>query len=175
VFFEHPSATVTIGNYCSIAGGVVYYGAAHHRMDCVSTFPFKEKFGWDLPTLAHTKGALVIEHDVWIANGVQILNAVRIGTGAVIGAHTVVTKDVPPYAVMCGNPGVVKKFRFPEDTIARLLASKWWERTPQQLQPFANMLNTSGQSVVEAFLDLLADNDDAKVSGVSDDGGAVRL
>ena len=69
----------------------------------------------------------MIGDDVWIAHDVFIKRGVTIGTGAVIGARSIVTKDVPPYAIVAGSPAIIKKYRFDEKTIKRLLASKWWD------------------------------------------------
>lgn len=73
------------------------------------------------------KGLPVIENDVWIGHDVFISRGVRIGTGAVIGARSVVTKDVPPYAIVAGSPAVIKRYRFDGKTIERLLESRWWD------------------------------------------------
>lgn len=74
-----------------------------------------------------TKGDVVIGNDVWIGYGATIMSGVSIGDGAVIGARSVVTKDVPPYAIVAGNPGVVVKHRFDEQTVVDLLQIAWWD------------------------------------------------
>jgi len=68
----------------------------------------------------------IIGNDVWIGNQVTIMPGVKIGDGAVIGAGAVVAKDVPPYAVVVGNPGIVKRLRFSERIVERMLAVRWW-------------------------------------------------
>lgn len=73
------------------------------------------------------KKKTVIGSDVWIGTNVTILNGVKIGDGSVIGANTIVTKDVPPYSIVVGNPGKIVKFRFDEKQIEELLRLKWWE------------------------------------------------
>lgn len=70
---------------------------------------------------------VTIGNDVWIGDGVIIMAPVVIGDGARVGAHAVVAKDVPPYAVVVGNPATVKKYRFDATTIAALLEIRWWE------------------------------------------------
>ena len=69
-----------------------------------------------------------IGHDVWIGANVSIKAGVTVGNGAVIGMGSVVTKDVPPYAIVAGVPAKVIRYRFDDDTIARLQAARWWER-----------------------------------------------
>jgi acetyltransferase-like isoleucine patch superfamily enzyme len=79
---------------------------------------------------------LEIGNDVWIGHNAIIMPHVRlIGNGAVIAAGAVVNKDVPPYAVMVGNPARVVRYRFSQDTIDTLQESRWWEKSIDQLQP----------------------------------------
>jgi virginiamycin A acetyltransferase len=75
----------------------------------------------------------IIEDDVYIGHGAFIMPGVRIGTGAVVGAEAVVTKDIPPYAVVVGSPAKIVRYRFSDEIIAALLSSKWWEFSPVQL------------------------------------------
>lgn len=118
-----------IGSYTSIANGVKIFLGGEHRMDWVTTFPFNVlwKEGRGIKGHPHTKGDVVIGSDVWIADSAVILSGVRIGDGAVIGANTVVSRNVPAYAVAAGNPSKILKYRFDEDTIEQLLKIKWWE------------------------------------------------
>lgn len=86
------------------------------------------------PSCAATKVAVTtIGHDVWIGHGAYIAAGVTIETGAIIAAHAVVTKDVPAYSVVAGNPAVIKRFRLPPDVISPMLKSKWWEFAPWNL------------------------------------------
>lgn len=118
--FGRKKEGLEIGNYCSIAGSVVFILGGEHRMDTISTFPFSRHiFGKiDNPDNA-TKGKIKVDDDVWIGHGAIILSGVHIGQGAVIGAGSVVAKDVPPYAVYVGNQ--VKKYRFSKEIIEKLL------------------------------------------------------
>ena len=70
---------------------------------------------------------MTIGNDVWIGSGAMILSGVTIGDGAVVAARAVVTKDVPPYAIVAGNPARLVRYRFDEATIAALLEAAWWE------------------------------------------------
>jgi hypothetical protein len=85
-------------------------------------------------SLPHTE----IGADVWIGQSALVLAGVKIGTGAVIGAGSVVTKDVPPYAVAVGNPCRVRRFRFDQGLCRRLLDSRWWEMDERTLEGFAS-------------------------------------
>jgi acetyltransferase-like isoleucine patch superfamily enzyme len=119
-----------IGPFCSLASHITIGGAAH-PLHFVSTSPVflshkdsvKAKFARHdyLPVVTTEVGA-----DVWIGDGAYVKAGVTIGHGAAVGMGAVVTKNVPPYAVVAGNPARVIRYRFDEDTIRRLLATQWW-------------------------------------------------
>lgn len=111
---------LSIGNYCSIGPNVIFILSADHYLKHISTFPFKVKIIKEKYE-ATSKGDIIVEDDVWIGYGSIILSGVRIGQGAVIGAGSIVTKDVPPYSIVCGNPAKVVKYRFNKDIINELM------------------------------------------------------
>ncbi len=129
-------ATLTVGHYTSIAPGVKVFLGGEHRMDWVTTFPFNVLWASAKHHKGHpkTKGNVLIGSDVWIGTDALITSGVTIGDGAVIGARAVVTRDVPPYAVVAGNPARVLKFRFDEVTIERLLSLKWWTWSQPEIE-----------------------------------------
>lgn len=125
---------LVIGRFCSIACGARFlFNSANHAGGSLSTYPFPlfyEEWGLDRKNVADAwdnKGDIVIGSDVWIGFEAVILAGVTIGDGAIIGARAVVTKDVPPYTVVGGVPAKPIKMRFPADTVARLLALRWWD------------------------------------------------
>ena len=129
-------ATLTVGKFCSFADEVKILTGHEHRIDWVSTYPFAVAFpgAKNLPFPARTKGNVVIGHDVWVGTGALILSGVTIGNGAVIGARSVVTHDVPPYAVVGGVPAQVIKFRFDAPTIEALQRVAWWDWPERKIE-----------------------------------------
>lgn len=148
-------AHLTIGKFCAIAPGVSIYLGGNHRPDWVTTYPFSaltQHWPEARAIAGHpsSRGDVVIGNDVWMGNNCAILSGVRIGDGAVIGAHSVVTKDVPPYAIVGGNPARVIRLRFLEAQIAALLRLAWWDWPEDRLRPLLPLL-LSGD--VAAFID----------------------
>lgn len=129
IFSWKEDAKLYVGNFSSIAAGVQIILGGNHRMDWVTTYPFPalwQGVAGHISGYCKTKGNVVIGNDVWIGKGVTILSGVTINDGAVIGAHAVVAKDVPPYAVVVGNPARIVKYRFDEEVIKKLLSIAWW-------------------------------------------------
>ncbi|WP_426239918.1 CatB-related O-acetyltransferase [Pararhizobium sp. DWP1-1-3] len=122
-----------IGRYCALAQGVTFImNGANHAMQGFSTYPFgifpgAWRDGFNPAGYASGyRGDTTVGNDVWIGTKPTIMPGVTIGDGAIIGAHAVVAKDVPPYSVVAGNPGRVVKLRFSDDIVERLQAIAWW-------------------------------------------------
>lgn len=119
-----------VGAFCSIAPDVCV-GMGTHDLAKLSTSPlFTEKYNgtghsWVEQTPFPFE-KVIVGNDVWIGERTMIMGGKKVGDGAVIGAGAVVTKDVPPYAIVGGVPAKVIRYRFPDEIIARLEASKWW-------------------------------------------------
>ena len=120
-FCPNNEIKLKIGDYCSIGPDVHFILASEHPYKGISTYPFKVKcLGESFE--AKSKGDIVLGDDVWIGLGSIILSGVTIGQGAVVAAGSVVTKDVPPYAIVGGNPAKVIKYRFEPEVIEKLLS-----------------------------------------------------
>jgi len=119
-----------IGKFCSFGYNVIIFLGGNHRPDWVTTYPFTTIFNEASHKMeeAETTGKVTIGNDVWIGEGATIMAGVNIGNGAVIGTKSIVTKDVPPYAIMAGNPAKLIRKRFDDDTIEKLEQLQWWDK-----------------------------------------------
>ena len=128
-----------IGKFCAIAKGVEFImNGANHRMCSVTTYPFNIMgHGWEKASPKEEdmpyKGDTVVGNDVWIGQNVTVLPGVHIGDGAIIGANSVVSKDVQPYCVVGGNPIKIIRYRFDRETIEYLLDLKWWDWSAEKI------------------------------------------
>lgn len=128
-----------IGKFCAIAKGVQFMmNGANHKLSGISTFPFYIfGNGWEKATPQPKdlpyKGDTVIGNDVWIGYQALIMPGVKIGNGAIISSRSVVTSDVPAYAIVGGNPARIIKKRFSDDTIATLEKLAWWDWPIEQI------------------------------------------
>lgn len=134
-----------VGNFCSIASNVKI-GLPDHPMHMVSTSPVFYDNSQALPKFLVNKivysqnaARTFVGPDVWIGCGAIIKAEIKIGVGAVIGAGSVVTKDIPPYAIVAGNPCKVIRYRFSEDIICRLVDSEWWKKDHEELRLIAHL------------------------------------
>ena len=140
-------AHLYIGSFCSIASSQRVFLGGNHRTDWGTTFPFGHIFHKEFPNgiingggHPSTKGHIIIENDVWIGEGCTIMSGVRIGSGSVIAAKSVVVKDVAPYTIVGGNPAALIKDRFPRDISNQLLEIKWWEKSDEDINNIVPLL-----------------------------------
>lgn len=135
---------VVIGNFCSIGSNIRIISTTHPSKEFVSTHPsffstlnqagktfVKNNKFTEVLNLNGRK--LIVGSDVWIGDNVTFMGGVTIGDGAIIGAHALVTKDVPPYAIVGGVPAKVIRYRFDQEQIDRLLHIKWWNNSDEWL------------------------------------------
>lgn len=132
-------AHLFVGNFCSIGGDVVFMLNSEHNLDYISTYPFKAKIV-NKGAEATSKGNIIVDDDVWIGERSIIMSGVTIGQGAVVAAGAVVTKDVPPYAIVGGVPAKVIKFRFGEFIISELLKIDYSKLTREMIEIHMNEL-----------------------------------
>ncbi|MDZ4754122.1 MAG: CatB-related O-acetyltransferase [Phycisphaerae bacterium] len=125
---DDPHDKLTIGRFCSVAAGTKFFMNGSNHPTAGSTFPFwMFGNGWHERGEPRFKGPITIGSDVWLGLESCVLPGVTIGDGAIIGARAVVTGDVPPYAVMVGNPARIARLRYDDATISKLLAIRWWD------------------------------------------------
>ncbi|MEJ5266516.1 MAG: CatB-related O-acetyltransferase [Bacteroidales bacterium] len=131
-----------IGRFCSISHDVKI-GLDNHALDHIGTSPvfYFELRGWVKKDTFKKSNPVVIGHDVLISANVSVLSGIKIGTGAVIGANSFVNKDIPPYAIVGGVPAKIIKYRFDEETIDKLLKSKWWLKDKDELILYQDYFN----------------------------------
>lgn len=130
-----------IGKYTSIGSGVII-GGGSHPINWISTSPafYEGKDSIKLKLSKHerdTPKRTILKNDIWIGDGVIIKQGVLIGNGAVVGFGSRVTKDVPDYAIVAGNPAKILKYRFDEELIEQLIQSRWWDHSEQDLKKIA--------------------------------------
>lgn len=128
------TAQVTVGNYTSVGPNVAMHTLHQHACiqdrKLVSTAQLP---GYPQP---YGEEKISIGSDVWIGRNAVLLGGITIGHGAIIGAFSVVAKSIPPYAVVVGNPAVIKRFRFNEEQIQKLLQVCWWDFPDEKLEQY---------------------------------------
>lgn len=143
-----------IGKFCQIGAGVEFVmNGANHQMNAVSTYPFYIFGSWDQSAPSKEdlpfKGDTVVGNDVWIGQNSTILPGVHIGDGAIIGLNSVVTRDVPPYTIVAGNPAKAVRKRFDDELIDLLLKLKWWDKSVEEINALIPLLSCSDLAKVK--------------------------
>lgn len=138
---------VRLGKYNSIGRDCNFFLHANHRVDWITTSsqlqgPVTPEIAELHMSMGHPscKGDILIQNDVWVGAKSTIMSGVTIGNGSVIGANTTVSKDVPPYAIVVGNPGKIIKYRFDEDQIKDLLDIAWWDWNESKIKEESMLL-----------------------------------
>ena len=154
-FPHEPNTKLIIGKYSAVGGTHLLGG--QHAVKHVSSYPFRIHWGMEgagQDGNPAVRGDIVIGSDVWVTFGSYTLSGVTIGDGAVVATGSIVTKDVPPYAIVGGNPAKVIKFRHTEEQIAALLEIKWWDWPEEEIRRAVPYLASED---VDAFIQYARD------------------
>jgi acetyltransferase-like isoleucine patch superfamily enzyme len=143
-----------VGNYTSIAEGVRILLGGEHRTDWLTTYPFPAMIDEvrDIKDYAPSKGDVVIGSDCWICADSMILSGVTIGHGAIVAAGAMVTRDVPPFAVVGGNPCKFIRWRFEEPVRELLLQAAWWDWPVEEVKYVARTLCSADMDAFLAYV-----------------------
>ena len=142
-------SNLTIGSFCSVASGLRILMGGNHHTDWISMFPFgvlHQDVFTNIPPQSGkvlrkgSKGDVQIGHDVWIGMDVTIMSGVTVGDGAAIAANATVAKDIGPYEIWGGNPAKLIRKRFDDETIAALIALKWWSLPLEEIKEISPVL-----------------------------------
>jgi chloramphenicol O-acetyltransferase type B len=149
IFDWNDGTKVSVGNYCSFSFEVAVLLGGEHNLDWVSTFPFhaltETASGQIIPQAEghpKSKGDINIGHDVWVGAQSMILSGVTLGHGSVVGARSLVNRDIPPYAIAAGNPVRIIRRRFEDHVIVKLLEIAWWDWAPERVERAAGKLQS---------------------------------
>jgi carbonic anhydrase/acetyltransferase-like protein (isoleucine patch superfamily) len=145
---------ITIGNYCQFGPRVSIY-TANHAVNYLTTYNSEALFGGALKQLVEPK-QVDIGHDVWLGHGSVIMPGVSLGTGCIVGAGSVVTKAVAPYAIVGGSPARLIRFRLSEPHLERILNSHWWCLDPEELDEFRDVFTELPNKIAESRLEKLS-------------------
>ncbi len=144
---------LVIGRFCSIATDVSILKGGEHRPDYGSTYPFPHFFQRRQPPPKRSKGPIIIGSDVWLGFGCTILSGVTIGHGAVVGAGSMVSKDIDPYAIVAGNPARVIRHRFDPVTVELMLRLAWWDWDIDEILENLDLIMDADPEALRRFLD----------------------
>lgn len=147
----HEIDRLIIGKFCSIATGAKFMmgGTQGHNYEWIASYPLdflEEDFdGYQStpPKAQKRKGDTVIGNDVWIGAEAMIMPGIKIADGAVIGARSVITKNIGPYEIWAGNPAKCIKKRFSDEQIEKLLQIKWWDWSIEQIKSHLDSIRSS--------------------------------
>lgn len=142
-----------IGKYCSLADNIKFMIGLNHDYNSVTTGVCSFCRGIDIPMKITRKNSIILQNDVWVGSGVTIMSGVTVHNGAVIACNAHVVKDVPPYAIVGGNPAKIIKYRFSEDQIEKLLKISWWYWSNKKLEKYKYYFSKSVDQFIEKFFE----------------------
>lgn len=135
LYYGSENERLEVGNYCSIAPNVIFNLGGEHNYKHISNYPFYKKV-YKLGVDAFSRGPIIVCDDVWIGAGCTILSGVTLGKGCVVGAGSVVSKDIPPYAVFAR--GEIVRYRFPESIRKKISDIDFSSFDPMDKKEFKN-------------------------------------
>jgi len=151
-----PNYQITVGNYSGIArrvtflcGGPIDHACMHHPT--VSTFRFRSHYPNSNYPIGKDRGPIIIGSDCLIGTEAMIFGGVTIGHGSIVGARAVITKDVPPFSIVAGNPAKIIRYRFEKNVIDQLLKIEWWNWEKEKVEQNINLL-----ADINKFLEIYA-------------------
>ncbi|MFL5505779.1 MAG: CatB-related O-acetyltransferase [Gemmatimonadales bacterium] len=152
--FDFVGDRLVIGKFCSIGAGTRFImNGGNHHTTWLTTYPFPVfGQGWEaaMPPSWPNKGDTVVGNDVWFGHDALLMPGVSIGDGAIVATRAVVTRAVPPYAIVGGNPATVLRYRFDHATIARLLQVRWWDWDAEKITRNVRAICGSEVAALEA-------------------------
>ena len=151
-----PNYQITVGNYSGVArrvtflcGGPIDHACMHHPT--VSTFRFRSHYPNSNYPIGKDRGPIIIGSDCLIGTEAMIFGGVTIGHGSIVGARAVITKDVPPFSIVAGNPAKIIRCRFEKNVIDQLLKIEWWNWEKEKVEQNINLL-----ADINKFLEIYA-------------------
>jgi virginiamycin A acetyltransferase len=164
LYFPANNSKLKIGKFCCLANECKFMmSGAQHTLNSLTAYPLFWNFISDpevknyfdiLPDKStyHKEYAdTVVGNDVWIGYDALIMPGIKIGDGAVIGARSVVTKDIPPYSIAAGNPAKIIRKRFDDEIIDKLLAIQWWDWDMEKIVSAYDAIMNSNITVLEKY------------------------
>lgn len=148
---EQIAHNLQIGKYCSLADKIKFMIGLNHDYKNVATGACSFLEDVKLPCTLKQKNQIIIQNDVWVGSGATIMSGVTIHNGAVVASDSHVIHDVPPYAIVGGNPAKIIKFRFNEDQIKKMLKISWWNWDIEKLNNNKMMFAKSIDEFIETF------------------------
>jgi len=143
---------LVIGKFCMFGHDVIILSGGEHDLSKVTCYPIRRVFHKMSGNVdSSSKGQITIGNDVWVGAGAIILSGVNIGDGAIVAAGAVVTKDVPAYSIVGGNPAKVIRFRFSEDQIEKLLSIGWWNWSEEKIKKNIDAFSGTIEDFIEKF------------------------
>lgn len=140
LYNDVPNIKLKVGSYCSIGKDTIFLLGNEHNYRKISTYPFKYKILKKTKYESYSKGDIIVDDDVWFGQKTTILSGVHIGQGAIIATGSVVTKSVPPYAIVAGVPAKIIKYRFNETIVKELVKIKYENLSESKIQLLEKIL-----------------------------------